>query len=488
MGGNGEIPSNSLYLLRYHEEMNELAVDAQLNFGDGNGEEDGSGEMWCMSSCPMDKTLLVSCRDNCNGNGAETALWRIPEKAMREDEIDYYPDEMDGGGGFNRNFSSDMNEIMEKVDLLRYDNDLHSDSHMTAIGGGDIERSAVLKGRVSDLQWNPDCLPHSDDGTAAGGGGGVNFLTVDHTINGNPTMTTWDIGTSAAIPVNRVCVPSNERKAVLNSFTVPNPPRASWDPHNTNLIATTAGLNVAVADIRTGYTVLTLKQCHKFGVTDVDHNPNKPNILSSCGQDSLVKFWDLRYSSTSFDDNGSKMEVSTPTSTSMRQQPLRILRGGHMHWSTRVKYNSFHDQLLLSGGTDGMVNLWRVSSISSAPLLDLGNTSNDDVGHDKDFGLSAFSGLDEDEEEKVRRVLDNDDDGEDLSFSGNDKIANQASFSDDTDGGNAPDVRVTKMEMRDAVYDLEWSAADPWVYVTLSFDGNVVLNHVPSKEKYKILL
>ena len=227
------------------------------------------------------------------------------------------------------------------MDLLQYDNDLQP----TAVGG-DVERSAILNGRASDMQWNPDCLPHSNDGTSTGGG--VNFLTVDHTINGSPTMTTWDIGTSAAIPVNRIYAPSNERKAVLNSFTVPNPPRASWDPHNTNLIATTAGLNVVVADVRTGDTVLTLRQCHKFGVTDLDHNPNKPNILSSCGQDSLVKFWDLRYSSTSFEDDSSKMQVSAPTST--RQHPLRILRGGHIHWSTRVKYNSFHDQLLLSGG------------------------------------------------------------------------------------------------------------------------------------------
>ena len=34
-----------------------------------------------------------------------------------------------------------------------------------------------------------------------------------------------------------------------------------------------------------------------------------------------------------------------------------------------MKYNSFHDQLVLSGGTDGMVNLWRISSISSAPMM-----------------------------------------------------------------------------------------------------------------------
>lgn len=38
--------------------------------------------------------------------------------------------------------------------------------------------------------------------------------------------------------------------------------------------------------------------------------------------------------------------------------------------ASTVKYNRCHDQLLLSGGTDSLVNLWRVSSISSAPLLE----------------------------------------------------------------------------------------------------------------------
>lgn len=40
----------------------------------------------------------------------------------------------------------------------------------------------------------------------------------------------------------------------------------------------------------------------------------------------------------------------------------------HRVWT--VKYNRCHDQLLLSGGTDSLVNLWRVSSISSAPLIE----------------------------------------------------------------------------------------------------------------------
>ncbi len=38
-------------------------------------------------------------------------------------------------------------------------------------------------------------------------------------------------------------------------------------------------------------------------------------------------------------------------------------------WS--VAYNPFHDQLVLSAGSDGDALLWRVSSISSAPLLEL---------------------------------------------------------------------------------------------------------------------
>lgn len=40
-----------------------------------------------------------------------------------------------------------------------------------------------------------------------------------------------------------------------------------------------------------------------------------------------------------------------------------------------VRYNRCHDQLLLSGGTDSLVNLWRVSSISSAPLLEMEDPS-----------------------------------------------------------------------------------------------------------------
>lgn len=51
------------------------------------------------------------------------------------------------------------------------------------------------------------------------------------------------------------------------------------------------------------------------------------------------------------------------------------------------------------------------------------------------------------------------------------------------------DVRVRAFdEHEESVYSVAWSACDAWVFVSLSYDGRVVLNHVPSTEKYKILL
>jgi hypothetical protein len=41
-----------------------------------------------------------------------------------------------------------------------------------------------------------------------------------------------------------------------------------------------------------------------------------------------------------------------------------------------------------------------------------------------------------------------------------------------------------------ALYGAAWGRGgpDPWIYATLAGDGRVSLHHVPSQEKYKILL
>ena len=46
----------------------------------------------------------------------------------------------------------------------------------------------------------------------------------------------------------------------------------------------------------------------------------------------------------------------------------------------------------------------------------------------------------------------------------------------------------TYEEHEDSVYAVDWSAADPWVFASLSYDGRLVINRVPRAEKYKILL
>lgn len=43
-------------------------------------------------------------------------------------------------------------------------------------------------------------------------------------------------------------------------------------------------------------------------------------------------------------------------------------------------------------------------------------------------------------------------------------------------------------EHEDSVYAVEWSSADPWTFASLSYDGRFIINRVPKKIKYGILL
>ena len=40
----------------------------------------------------------------------------------------------------------------------------------------------------------------------------------------------------------------------------------------------------------------------------------------------------------------------------------------------------------------------------------------------------------------------------------------------------------------ETVHTAAWSLNDPWIFASLSFDGNIVVNCVPSEYKYKIIL
>jgi WD40 repeat protein len=127
---------------------------------------------------------------------------------------------------------------------------------------------------------------------------------------------------------------------------------------------------------------------------------------------------------------------------------------------TSVAYNPFHDQLIASGSSDGRVDLWRVSSISSAPLLELGDDE------EVNSGSSSSS-----------------------SAAGADAGSADGSSRRRPEPKLAADAAIRVHEDHDeTVTGVSWSAHDAWVYASLSYTGKVVVAPVPSAEKYKILL
>ena len=54
--------------------------------------------------------------------------------------------------------------------------------------------------------------------------------------------------------------------------------------------------------------------------------------------------------------------------------------------------------------------------------------------------------------------------------------------------GEADGLVKTYDDHEQSVFSAAWSAADAWIFASLSVDGKVVINHVPPAEKYKILL
>jgi EARP and GARP complex-interacting protein 1 len=112
----------------------------------------------------------------------------------------------------------------------------------------------------------------------------------------------------------------------------------------------------------------------------------------------------------------------------------------HSHWVWTVRYNSFHDQLVLTCSSDNRVVLSSVASLSSEPYR--------------------------------TTVVD-------------EEMSNSSEIKQEIH----PDHIVKVYEdHEDSVYSVEWSTVEPWVFASLSYDGRLVINKVPKEEKYKIIL
>ncbi|KAI0237051.1 hypothetical protein L0F63_000668 [Massospora cicadina] len=162
------------------------------------------------------------------------------------------------------------------------------------------------------------------------------------------------------------------------------------------------GSDMLICDVRSP-SVSVIDSSHVGGILSVDGNPHLPYRFVSGGCDGMVKFWDHR----------------------QPKGPLQQM-SHHTHWVWDVAFNPQYDQLLVTAGSDCLVNLESVGSLSS--LSELGADS-----------------------------------------SRNDKLI--GSFSHE-----------------ESVYNVAWSPSNPWLFSSISFDGQLMFHSVPDNEKYDILL
>lgn len=200
-----------------------------------------------------------------------------------------------------------------------------------------------------------------------------------------------------------------------------------WRPHsNCGFVGIASGTSVYSRDLRVKSSsasnsfAWTISNAHGQLVRNLDFNPNAQYYLATCGDDCESRFWDVR-------------NVTKPVVTMLN----------HSHWVWCIRYNPFHDQLVLTSSSDSRVTLLRVSTIASQPF-----------GH----------------------LVDADDE-EGLVF---EKDKNDSTSKADT-------VISTFEEHEDSVYIVSWAANDSWIFGSLSYDGRFVLNKVPKAEKFNIL-
>ena len=187
-----------------------------------------------------------------------------------------------------------------------------------------------------------------------------------------------------------------------------------WNPHRSyHQLATVSGSQVLGWDTRTGEQAWSL-HCpgtSTASLRSLDFNPNKQYYLLTGGDDGCINIWDIRSGG----------------------QILHSARH-HSHWVWSARYNCYHDQLVLSAGSDTRVVMASLASVSSEP----------------------YGALVEDTDEVSKKQME--------------------------DG-----LVSVWTDHEDSVYTAEWSTGDPWAFASLSYDGRLVIGQVPQSVKFNIL-
>ncbi|KAJ8938047.1 hypothetical protein NQ318_013955 [Aromia moschata] len=116
-----------------------------------------------------------------------------------------------------------------------------------------------------------------------------------------------------------------------------------WNPHqNCNQFTAATETHLKTYDVRSGDLAWNIDNVHSQLLRDIDYNMNKQYHIATCGDDGFVKIWDFRQTS----------------------QPV-YSRSDHSHWVWCVRFNHFHDQLILTASSDARVLITSAASVSS---------------------------------------------------------------------------------------------------------------------------
>ena len=191
--------------------------------------------------------------------------------------------------------------------------------------------------RVRVVSWAP-----GGSASASGSGGGV-LASCD-----GSRVQAWtlrgDRSTSAALTPTSDCALPSAGDAPVGVCG-----GLAWDPHHSSELACATDGSVSFWDLRSPGSAaprcIPAAVAAGLALRSLSYNPNKPWHLATAGDDHRVKIWDLRRLGAAH-----AQEADEPGAA----QPVKVL-DGHTHWVTAVAFNPFHDQLLVSGGSDARV-------------------------------------------------------------------------------------------------------------------------------------
>ena len=162
----------------------------------------------------------------------------------------------------------------------------------------------------------------------------------------------WDLEKSSEPEVMREVSFEDEKENRFNASI------ARRDPHHKEFITVGIRDGLYSYDLRAPKIAYTIPNAHFTNILTFDYNPNKPYNLCSAAHDSFLKFWDIRKKHVPF------KTLSHPSHWLVKYKSIKTF--SFRIWS--LKYNRFHDQLILTGSSSTEVNLWRVISVSSIPF------------------------------------------------------------------------------------------------------------------------